>query len=117
MFDGDFHVLWTERTEVYGLEHHRLFCRPGDPAPMIRGFLSRLQSAAEPGQVFVGDANYRAASRAIAFEPAGELKLKGKGELVTTWNQAGEGFPFPCGCMATAWKRVAKPIVRLVPVS
>ncbi len=39
---------------------------------------SRLQSAAQPGTVLVGEATLRAASDAIAFEPAGELTLKGK---------------------------------------
>ena len=39
---------------------------------------SRLQSAAAPGTVLVGDATERAASAAIAFEPAGEHELKGK---------------------------------------
>ena len=46
---------------------------------------SRLQSAAEPGTVLVGDATYRAASRAVAFEDAGELTLKGKDESVHAW--------------------------------
>ena len=39
---------------------------------------SRLQSAAAPGTVLVGEATERAASRSIAFEPAGEQTLKGK---------------------------------------
>ena len=39
---------------------------------------SRLQSAAPPGTVLVGEATYRAASEAISFEPAGEQTLKGK---------------------------------------
>ncbi len=39
---------------------------------------SRLQSVAPPGSVLVGEATERAASRAIAFEPAGEQTLKGK---------------------------------------
>ena len=46
---------------------------------------SRLQSAAEPGQVFVGEATFRAASRAIAFEEVGELTLKGKEAPVLAW--------------------------------
>jgi class 3 adenylate cyclase/tetratricopeptide (TPR) repeat protein len=46
---------------------------------------SRLQSAAEPGQVFVGEPTYRAASRAVAFEEVGELALKGKDERVRAW--------------------------------
>ena len=46
---------------------------------------SRLQSAAEPGTVFVGEATFRAASRAIAFEAVGELALKGKEAPVGAW--------------------------------
>ena len=39
---------------------------------------SRLQSVAAPGTVLVDEATRRAASQAIAFEPAGEQTLKGK---------------------------------------
>jgi class 3 adenylate cyclase/tetratricopeptide (TPR) repeat protein len=39
---------------------------------------SRLQSAALPGTVLVGDATERAAGQAIVFEPAGPQSLKGK---------------------------------------
>ncbi len=39
---------------------------------------ARLQSVAAPGTVLVGEATQRAASGAIAFEPAGEQTLKGK---------------------------------------
>jgi class 3 adenylate cyclase len=46
---------------------------------------SRLQSAAEPGTVVVGESTYRAAARAIAFEPLEPLTLKGKSEPVTAW--------------------------------
>ena len=46
---------------------------------------SRLQSAAGPGEVFVGEATFRAASRAIAFEEVGALELKGKEEPVRAW--------------------------------
>jgi class 3 adenylate cyclase len=46
---------------------------------------SRLQSAAEPGRVFVGEATFRAASGAIAFEQVGDLALKGKDEPVRAW--------------------------------
>ncbi|MDP9300069.1 MAG: AAA family ATPase [Actinomycetota bacterium] len=46
---------------------------------------SRLQSAAAPGEVFVAEATFRAASRAIAFEEVGELTLKGKEEPVRAW--------------------------------
>jgi class 3 adenylate cyclase/tetratricopeptide (TPR) repeat protein len=46
---------------------------------------SRLQSVAPPGSVLVGEATERAASRAIAFEPAGEQELKGKAAPVPAW--------------------------------
>ena len=46
---------------------------------------SRLQSAAAPGVVLVGEATQRAAAGAIAFEPAGEQVLKGKSAPVEAW--------------------------------
>jgi class 3 adenylate cyclase/tetratricopeptide (TPR) repeat protein len=46
---------------------------------------SRLQSVAAPGTVLVGEATQRAASGAIAFEPAGEQTLKGKAAPVPAW--------------------------------
>ena len=46
---------------------------------------SRLQAAAPPGVVLVGEATMNAASRAIAFEAAGEQLLKGKAAPVPAW--------------------------------
>lgn len=46
---------------------------------------ARLQSAADPGGVLVGEATSRAASGAIAFEPMAALHLKGKDEPVRAW--------------------------------
>ena len=46
---------------------------------------SRLQSAAAPGTVLVGEATQRAAAGAIAFEPAGDHHLKGKDAPVAAW--------------------------------
>ncbi|MGH2407685.1 MAG: adenylate/guanylate cyclase domain-containing protein [Candidatus Limnocylindrales bacterium] len=46
---------------------------------------ARLQSVAPPGAVLVGDATHRAASKAIAFEEAGEQLLKGKASPVAAW--------------------------------
>jgi class 3 adenylate cyclase/tetratricopeptide (TPR) repeat protein len=43
---------------------------------------SRIQSAAEPGSVLVGEATRRATEAAIAYEPAGDHELKGKTEPV-----------------------------------
>lgn len=46
---------------------------------------SRLQSAAPPGTVLVGEPTQRAASGAIVFEAAGEQVLKGKVAPVAAW--------------------------------
>ena len=46
---------------------------------------ARLQAAAQPGTVLVGEATQRAASRAIVFEEAGEQALKGKAAPVSAW--------------------------------
>ncbi|HLQ48225.1 MAG TPA: adenylate/guanylate cyclase domain-containing protein, partial [Candidatus Dormibacteraeota bacterium] len=46
---------------------------------------SRLQSAALPGSVLVGETTERAANQAIAFEPVGEQSLKGKAAPVPAW--------------------------------
>jgi class 3 adenylate cyclase/tetratricopeptide (TPR) repeat protein len=46
---------------------------------------ARIQSAAEPGTVFVGDATRRATERSIAYLAAGEHELKGKAEPITLW--------------------------------
>ncbi len=46
---------------------------------------SRLQSVAQPGTVLVGEATQRAASKAIAFEEAGDQVLKGKSAPVEAW--------------------------------
>ncbi len=46
---------------------------------------SRLQGAAVPGTVLVGEATHRAASRAIVFEEAGDQTLKGKTAPVPSW--------------------------------
>jgi class 3 adenylate cyclase/tetratricopeptide (TPR) repeat protein len=46
---------------------------------------SRLQSAAAPGTVLVGESTERAANGAIAFEPVEEQALKGKAAPVAAW--------------------------------
>jgi class 3 adenylate cyclase/tetratricopeptide (TPR) repeat protein len=59
---------------------------------------SRVQSAAEPGMVLVGESTRTAADAAIAFEDAGEHEMKGKAEPMRLWralrvvaNRGGEG--------------------------
>jgi adenylate cyclase len=50
---------------------------------------SRLQSAAPAGQVLAGAATWRLAQHAFAFEPAGDLQVKGKAEPVPAYRLAG----------------------------
>ncbi|TML44011.1 MAG: hypothetical protein E6G19_10735 [Actinobacteria bacterium] len=46
---------------------------------------SRIQSAAEPGIVLVGEVTRRASEQAIVYEGAGEHELRGKAEPVPLW--------------------------------
>ena len=46
---------------------------------------SRIQGAAEPGTVFVGEATRRATEPAIVYEDAGVFELKGKEGLTPLW--------------------------------
>src|ERR671935_1224232 len=49
---------------------------------------SRVQAAAEPGTVLVGERTRRASEAAIAYEDAGARELKGKSEPVPLWRAA-----------------------------
>jgi len=49
---------------------------------------SRIQSAAQPGEVFVGDSTRRATDASIAYEDTGEHNLKGKSEPMRLWRAA-----------------------------
>ena len=46
---------------------------------------SRIQSAAAPGTVLVGEVTRRASEQAIVYESAGEQELKGKAKPVALW--------------------------------
>lgn len=46
---------------------------------------SRLQAAAPPGGVLVGEATYAATREAIRYELAGELAARGREQVITTW--------------------------------
>ena len=46
---------------------------------------SRIQTLAEPGSVFVGDATRRATDQTIAYADAGAHEVKGKAGLVELW--------------------------------
>lgn len=72
-------VLTGEAAVTIGASGHGMVA--GD----IVNTASRLQSAAAPGTVLVGETTYHAARGAIAFETAGEHALKGKGTPVAAW--------------------------------
>src|SRR2546421_3297701 len=46
---------------------------------------SRIQSAAQPGTVLVGESTKRASEAAVAYDDVGEHRLKGKAEPVSLW--------------------------------
>jgi class 3 adenylate cyclase len=46
---------------------------------------SRVQSVAEPGSVFVGEATRRASEGTVVYEPAGSFALKGKEGETALW--------------------------------
>jgi class 3 adenylate cyclase/tetratricopeptide (TPR) repeat protein len=50
---------------------------------------ARLQSAARPGTITVGERTYRATSGAIQYRPLEPLVLKGKAEPVPAWEATG----------------------------
>jgi adenylate cyclase len=50
---------------------------------------SRLQNAAQPGQTLVSVATYRLTQHAFAFEPGGDLALKGKAEPIPVYRVLG----------------------------
>src|SRR5262245_5414806 len=60
-----------------------------DGQGMVAGDLvntaSRVQSAAEPGSVLVGESTKRGSEAAIVYEDAGTHELKGKAEAVKLW--------------------------------
>lgn len=72
-------VLTGEAAVNFGTSSERMIA--GD----LVNTASRLQSAAEPRTVYVGEATYQAANHAIAFSEVGELTLKGKDEPVHAW--------------------------------
>src|SRR5262249_58497700 len=46
---------------------------------------ARLQQAAEPGQVLVGERTYAATSRSISYDGAPAVAAKGKSDVVKAW--------------------------------
>ncbi|MBI3747012.1 MAG: AAA family ATPase, partial [Chloroflexi bacterium] len=87
---GAVHVLWPGIQARCGvLTGEAAVTLGATNQGMVAGDLvntaSRLQAAAPPGTVLVGEATHRAASSAIAFEPAGDQVLKGKTAPVEAW--------------------------------
>ena len=72
-------MLTGEAATTVGADHQGMVA--GD----LVNTASRLQSAAAPGSVLVGEPTMRAAAGSIAFEPAGDLDLKGKDAAVSAW--------------------------------
>ena len=64
---------------------HREYTAIGDAVNVA----SRLQAAAEPGTVLVGEGTYRGAARAYAFLPLPPLTLRGKPEPVPAYRALG----------------------------
>jgi class 3 adenylate cyclase/tetratricopeptide (TPR) repeat protein len=60
-----------------------------DVESMVAGDLvntaARVQSVAEPGAVYVGDATRRATEQTVVYEDVGSFELKGKQGLVPLW--------------------------------
>src|SRR5262249_30692290 len=48
-----------------------------------------LESAAPPGETYVSESTVRLTQKRFAFEPVGELTLKGKSEAVPAWRLVG----------------------------
>lgn len=53
----------------------------------------RLQAAAEPGQVLVGQATYRATRRSVTYRSVGTVAAKGKDAPVQVWVAEGTALP------------------------
>jgi class 3 adenylate cyclase/tetratricopeptide (TPR) repeat protein len=68
---------------------------------------ARLQAAARPGSVTVGEVTWRLTREAIEYVPLEPLELKGKAEPVPAWEAARVLIPGPTG-------RVARPATPLV---
>jgi class 3 adenylate cyclase len=50
---------------------------------------ARLETAAEPGEILIGDATYRLVRDAVLVEPLEPLAMKGKEEPMTAWRVLG----------------------------
>ncbi len=65
---------------------------PADDKPIVGDAMntaSRLESAAAPGEVLIGEPTYRLIRDAVVTEQMDSLELKGKAELVATYRLVG----------------------------
>ena len=72
-------VMTGEAAITLGAEGHGMVA--GD----LVNAASRVQAAAEPGAVWVGDASHRATEAAVAYQDMGMHTLKGKSEPLRLW--------------------------------
>ena len=56
---------------------------------------ARLESAAEPGEILIGEMTYRLVQDAVVAEPVEPLALKGKSESVQAFRLLQVAIPFP----------------------
>jgi len=83
-----------------GSERHRGYTVTGEAANLAARLLSRASS----GETLVSDAVYRATGRAIVYEPAGSLTLKGLDRPVDAWRPTGTTIA-PSDVQALAGRR------------
>ena len=81
-------VCTGEAVVSLGTEHERgEALATGD----VLNTAARLQSAAEPGTILVGEETYRATRRSIGYAPVDPIVARGKSEPVPAWVATGEG--------------------------
>ena len=81
-------VCTGEAVVSLGTEHERgEALATGD----VLNTAARLQSAAEPGTLLVGEETYRATRRSIRYTPIDPVAARGKSEPVSAWVAVGQG--------------------------
>ena len=83
----------TVVTQVISNEYSKVYDMGGPALNLVE----RLQSAAEPGQIFVSEACYKLAEGYVTFEPLGLRRLKGFGAAMPLYRATGLGE-------ATSWR-------------
>ena len=72
---------------------------------------SRVQSVAEPGSVFVGEATRRASERAIVYEDAGSHELKGKEGETPLWRAVRVVSGWAASCARRGSRRPSSAVI------